>query len=500
MPLLTNRPMCLASVLLLLLSVLAAPLLAVAADDSHDTPGEATHAMQAADGGEHGSEHAASGIGAELSLLWVIPFAGILLSIALGPIVNHHWWERNYSKVSLAWALAFAIPFCVVFGMRGEFGAAAYEILHIYFVDYIPFIIVLSGLFIVSGGIVLRGTLVGGPRLNVCLIAVGAFLASIIGTTGASMLLIHPLLRANRHRKQRTHIVIIFIFLVSNIGGSLTPLGDPPLFLGFLHGVPFQWTLSLLPQMLVVVALVLAIFYVMDRAYASRETGPAPANDGVTQSFAMAGAHNLVFLAGILGAVLLSGLWRPGAVDILGVHVSISGITRDLIIVAMALLAFRSTKQELRDENRFDWEPIREVGILFAGIFMTIIPALAVLRAGENGALAVVARAADSEGAYMWLTGILSSFLDNAPTYLAFFNTALGQLGLSEPVVAEYLRHAPLPWFNAAAADPRVVAEIQLHHPEVAAMAPEELAGNLELFVSYLKALSMGAVFMGANT
>jgi len=489
---------CVAAVLLLL-SALSLPVIAGAADDPSTTT-EAVHGADTPHGAGLSDAHSQPSIGEDLSLLWLIPFAGILLSIALGPIISHHWWERNYPKTSLMWAMAFAGPFCVVFGANGELGTAVYEILHIYFVDYIPFIILLTGLFVASGGIVLRGAVVGTPLVNVGFLAVGALLASIIGTTGASMLLIHPILRANRHRERRMHIVIVFIFLVSNIGGSLTPLGDPPLFLGFLHGVPFQWTLSLAPEMLFAIVAVLAIFFFMDKVYVKRETTPAPVDDGAREPLRLVGAHNLLFLVGVMGAVLLSGMWHPGDVTILGVHVSISGIARDLIILTMALLAFKSTKQGLRDENEFSWEPIREVGILFAGIFMTIIPALAILKAGENGALAGVIRAADSEIAYMWLTGILSSFLDNAPTYLTFFNTALGQLHLSEAVVSEYLREAPLPWFHAAAPDPEVVARIQQNHPEVAAMAPEELGKNLRLFVTYLKSISIGAVFMGANT
>ncbi len=499
MPVSRSRFVCAIAILLALSSLLALPM--SAAEDEHATDA-ATHETDAGHGEDdgHGDGHSGPGIGEELSLLWVIPFAGILLSIALGPIINHHWWEHNYPKASALWALAFAVPFCIHFGMKGELGTAVYEILHIYFVDYIPFIILLSGLFIASGGIVLRGTVVGTPLVNVGFIAVGSFLASIIGTTGASMLLIHPILRANRHREKRMHIVIIFIFLVSNIGGSLTPLGDPPLFLGFLHGVPFQWTFSLLPEMLFVIALVLIIFFIMDTRYLKRETNAAPADTGERQPMGLAGGHNLLFLFGIMGGVLLSGIWKPGEVTILGVHVSISGIARDIIILVMAGLAYKTTKPELREANEFDWEPIREVGILFAGIFMTIIPALAILKAGEKGALASVVAAADSEAAYMWLTGILSSFLDNAPTYLTFFNTALGQLHLSEAVVSDYLRQAPLPWLHTATPDPAVVAELARTHPEVASLTAEQLSENLALFVTYLKSISIGAVFMGANS
>jgi Na+/H+ antiporter NhaD/arsenite permease-like protein len=500
----SRRPIRVAAAVLVLLAALAVSFSVAAAEDDHAAPVDVEHAAEGSHGEDHGDGHAAPSIGEQLSLLWVIPFVGILLSIALGPIINHHWWERNYPKASLLWALGFAVPFCVVFGMKGELSVAVNEILHIYVVDYIPFIILLTGLFVASGGIVLRGSMVGTPLLNVGIIGGGAMLASIIGTTGASMLLIHPLLRANKYRKHRMHIVIVFIFLVSNIGGSLTPLGDPPLFLGFLHGVPFQWTLSLAPAMFFTVAVVLVIFFVMDTVYMKKETAPPPTSDDERQPLGLAGAHNLLFLLGVMGAVLLSGIWRPEAFIIPGthVHVSPSGIARDVIILLMAVLAFKTTASGLRDENEFSWEPIREVGVLFAGIFMTIIPALAILKAGENGALAAVVRAADSEAAYMWLTGVLSTFLDNAPTYLTFFNTALGQL--PEPVVSKYLAESALPFFGTPPADPAIVAGIQEHFksqfPEIAALDTTELGHSLEEFSTYLKAISIGAVFMGANS
>ena len=448
-------------------------------------------------GSANAAPAAGSGIGADLSLWWAVPFAGMLLSIAIGPVVDHHWFEKHYPKVTLFWTLAFAVPFLIVFAMDGSIEKALYEISHIYLADYIPFIILLGGLFIASGGIVLRGTLVGTPAVNVGFIAVGSLLASLIGTTGASMLLIRPLLRANAHRKQRLHIVIIFIFLVSNIGGSLTPLGDPPLFLGFLHGVPFEWTLSLLPQMLFVIILVLLVFFFWDKRMAAHEEAHSPAE---TTSLSIAGGHNFLYLLGIMGAVLMSGLWRPGYVTLLGVDVSISSLLRDALIIGISVLAIVSTKKELRDENSFTWEPIREVGILFAGIFMTIIPALAILKAGDEGALAPIIRAASSETAYFWLTGVLSSFLDNAPTYLTFFNTALGKLGLTEPMVSEYLRNSPLPWFGASAADPALVQQIMENAKAGLDMSAEQLGERLTHFESFLKAISMGAVFMGANS
>jgi len=489
----------------------AGPVTLLAQDDhaatesAADAHAPAADAHAAAEG--HGDGH---NIGTELPLWSVIPFAGILLSIALFPLLAMHFWHHNYPKVAAFWAAVFAIPFLFIYK-----GQALYEILHIYIVDYIPFIILLAGLFTVSGGIVLRGTLVGTPVVNVLFILVGTIMSSMIGTTGSSMLLIRPLLRANAHRERKAHIVIFFIFLVSNMGGSLTPLGDPPLFLGFLHGVPFQWTLSLLPEMGFSAILLLILFYFLDTMMLKRE----PAEQELAEERAeavpisIAGAHNFLFLLGIIGGVLLSGLWKSGDVNIAGVHADISGLTRDGIIILMAVLAYLSTKQRLREENGFTWEPIREVAYLFAGIFMTIIPALAILKAGEEGALKALIVRADSEPAYFWFTGILSSFLDNAPTYLTYFNTALGKLHLHEDAVSAFLYHYPLPIMGISTPDPAFIAQLFKDHahqlPHYVAVAGgdlsnpaalQELTHNLELFESYLKAIAVGAVFMGANT
>ncbi|HCK10244.1 MAG: sodium:proton antiporter [Gemmatimonadetes bacterium] len=411
-------------------------------------------------------------LGEVLPLWSVIPFVGILLSIAIAPLINEHWWHHNFPKVSAAWAIIFAIPFLFAYG-----GAAVHEILHIYFLDYIPFIILLWGLFTAGGGIVIRGTLAGTPAVNTTLILIGTVLASWMGTTGASMVLIRPLLRANKNRKHKVHIVVFFIFLVSNIGGSLTPLGDPPLFLGFLHGVPFFWTMNLLPEMVAMSIALLAIFFVVDTMYMKKEVEGAAEPEGDKDPLKVEGLQNLIFLLGIMGAVLMSGIWQAGEVTVLGIHMTIQGILRDVTIVIMGLLSLKFTSQALREANEFNWFPIKEVGYLFAGIFMTIVPALAILKAGEQGALAFVVTAAKDEASYFWITGVLSSFLDNAPTYLTFFTSALGKLGLTESQIATALRMAEDQW-DTIGADP----------------------AKLALFVSYLKAISVGAVFMGANT
>jgi len=436
------------------------------ADDGHDHDADSGHQHGAEVAGhmdDHDGEHAhGDGHGDHVNLgkvlpLWsAIPFAGILLCIALGPLLFPHFWHKHFPKISAFWALAFAIPFLIKFG-----SAAMHEILHIYLVDYIPFIILLWALFTASGGILLRGTLAGSPKVNVVIILIGTLLASMIGTTGASMLLIRPIMRANAKRASRVHIIVFFIFLVSNIGGSLTPLGDPPLFLGFLHGVPFFWTMNLLPHMIVAVVALLLVFFVWDTILYNREKAGLP--EVKYEPLKVEGYHNFLFLLGVLGGVILSGLWKPGEINILGIHVGIQNIARDSILILMGLLSLWTTKKQIRKDNEFTWFPIQEVAYIFAGIFMTIIPALAILKAGEAGALAGLVAAVKEPVHYFWVTGGLSSFLDNAPTYLTFFNTALGRFYTGMP---------------EAQAVGRLIAEN----------------------VIYLKAISVGAVFMGANT
>jgi len=406
---------------------------------------------------EAGQVHATIG---ELLPLWsILPFAGILLSIALFPLMAPHFWHRHYPKVSLFWTLVFAAPFLLAYRM-----SAWHEVLHIYLVDYVPFIILLWGLFAVSGGLVLRGTMAGTPKVNTAFLLVGTLIASWTGTTGAAMLLIRPLLRANAARHHKTHVVIFFIFLVANIGGSLTPLGDPPLFLGFLHGVPFFWTLRLLPMMGVASVALLAAFYAVDRHYFRKEPEGVLAKEEESEApLRLDGWHNLFFLSGILGAVLLSGLWHAGPVDLLGVRLELQDLVRDAIIVAMALLSVWTTPQSLRADNGFTWEPMREVAILFAGIFATIIPALAILKAGESGHMAFLVASVREPWEYFWASGGLSSFLDNAPTYLTFFNMQIGR-------------------FYPGLPEPQAVAQLIHTHAR------------------FLEAVATGAVFMGANT
>lgn len=363
-----------------------------------------------------------------LSILWGVPFAGILLSIAIFPLFAAHFWEKHYGKVTLAWALLFLIPFLTTYGI----GITSNVLAHTFIEEYIPFILLLTALFTVSGNICISGNFVGSPKLNTALLTIGTILASIMGTSGAAMLLIRPLLRANQTRKSKAHIVIFFIFLVANVGGGLTPLGDPPLFLGFLKGVTFGWTISamFLPVLLTSIIL-LGLFYVVDSFYASRE--PETENSTEPFSISIQGKKNFLFLICIMGAVVLSGFWKPNVYfHFLGTNVALENIMRDSILFIVIIAAMKTTSVEIRKLNDFNWHPILEVGKLFMGIFVTIFPVIAMLRVGQTGHFGgLIALMHHSDGQpidlmYFWITGFLSAVLDNAPTYLVFFNLAGG--------------------------------------------------------------------------
>ena len=395
--------------------------------------------------------------GSRLNLMWAIPFAGILLSIALMPLIVPSFWHHHFGKVSAAWTLAFFLPFAYFFGVQ----AAGSSLVHAMLAEYIPFIILLTALYTVAGGIYIRGNLHGSPALNCGLLLVGVVLASFMGTTGASMLLIRPLIRANDNRKHKAHLVVFFIFLVSNVGGSLTPLGDPPLFLGFLKGVDFFWTARyIFPETLFMVVSLLIIFYIIDSYYFKKE-GVIPVDPTPdTRSIGFDGAANFWLLGAVASLVLMSGAWKsPVSFDVAGTVVGLLGILRDVGLVIITFISLRITAKSVHDSNQFSWAPMQEVAKLFIGIFLTIIPVIAMLKAGLNGPFsAIVAGITRPDGSpdpamYFWATGILSSFLDNAPTYLVFFNTAGG--------------------------DPKVL---------MTTLAPT------------LAAISAGAVFMGANS
>ena len=377
-----------------------------------------------------GLSHAASLDGSQLGVRWALPFVGILLSIALMPLLATRVWHHHYGKITAAWALAFLLPFAVSQGL----GSAGAALVHVLFGEYIPFILLLTALFTVAGGIYIRGNLHGAPALNALLLLIGAVLASFMGTTGASMLMLRPLIRANDNRVHKAHVIVFFIFIVSNAGGSLTPLGDPPLFLGFLQGVEFFWTVrTLLPETLFLVGSLLAIFFLIDNWFYQRE-GVLPVDPTPdTERIGFDGAVNFALLLAIMGLVLMSGVWKSSVVfDIAGTEVGLPGLVRDLGLLVIIALSLRLTPHSVHADNDFSWAPMVEVAKLFAGIFVTIIPVIAMLKAGLQGPFAgVVAAVTRPDGQpdplmYFWASGLLSSFLDNAPTYLVFFNTAGG--------------------------------------------------------------------------
>lgn len=383
--------------------------------------------------------------GSGLSMLWGIPFAGLLLSIALCPLLTPGFWHHHFGKLTVAWSFAFLLPCAFFFGPATAF----YGAVHAFVAEFFPFIILITSLFVVAGGICVRGNLHGTPALNTGLLAIGTVLASFMGTTGAAMLLIRPLIRANDNRKHAAHIVVFFIFLVANAGGALTPLGDPPLFLGFLKGVDFFWTARHLfaPTIFLCVTL-LIIFYVLDSHYYHKREEVSPPEKDPTPDSAIRfdGKINFALLAVVVVLVLMSGFWKPGiAFAFFGNTVELQHLLRDVSLVAVIGLSLWLTPQSARSGNEFSWGPIQEVGKLFAGIFITIIPVIAMLRAGESGAFSAVVRAVtDGNGQplnqmYFWATGLLSSFLDNAPTYLVFFNTAGGDPATLMTTMAETL-------------------------------------------------------------
>ena len=366
----------------------------------------------------------------QLSPMWGLPFAGMLLSIALLPLVTPKFWHAHFGKVAAGWALAFVVPFMAGQGV----GATVHVLAHTLLAEYLPFIILLTALFTTAGGIYIRGNLHGSPALNVGLMAAGALLASVMGTTGASMLMLRPLIRANDKRRHNVHVFVFFIFIVSNAGGALTPLGDPPLFLGFLQGVEFFWTLKhILAETLFLVGALLAIFFVLDQFHYRREGVKRPDPTLDSPRFGIEGAANFAPLAAVVGLVLMSGLWKPGLnVSLLGTEIALPSLLRDVLLLGVIGWSLAITPKALREKNSFSWAPMAEVAKLFIGIFITMVPVLAMLKAGEQGAFAAVARAVTGpEGqplpwAYFWLSGLLSGLLDNAPTYLVFFNLAGG--------------------------------------------------------------------------
>ncbi|MBI2716277.1 MAG: sodium:proton antiporter [Rhizobiales bacterium] len=359
---------------------------------------------------------------------WALPFLGILLSIAIGPLLFATVWHRHYGKIACGWAILTLLPLAAMFGAP----AAIAAFVHAALAEYLSFIVLLFALYVVAGGILVTGTLRGTPLTNAGILAFGAAIASLVGTTGAAMILIRPLIRANAGRARNAHVIVFFIILVANIGGALTPLGDPPLFVGFLRGVEFFWTAQQLwLQTAIVAVLVLAIFLALDSWIARSE--PPAGTDNAPAPIGICGLINIALIALIVAAILLSATWKPGiAFDLYGTMIELQNGLRDAALILIALASLWLTPDEHRTANGFTFEPIREVAILFAGIFVCIIPVMAMLQAGRDGSFAFLLQAVTAkdssphEAAYFWLTGILSAFLDNAPTYLVFFELAGG--------------------------------------------------------------------------
>ncbi|OCG22167.1 sodium:proton antiporter [Gilliamella sp. App2-1] len=370
--------------------------------------------------------------GHDLSLFWGIPFVGILLSIALMPLFLSRLWHHHYGKVIIFWTMLFLLFTWYSFDLPTTVNLTVHAII----AEYIPFILLLLALFTVSGGILIKSDVLSTPKQNVALLAIGTLLASIMGTTGAAMLMIRPLIRANRNRNCSMHTVIFFIFLVANIGGGLTPLGDPPLFIGFLKGVNFGWTVKhMLMPVLLSSLLLLAIYYIIDCHYFRVQYGLSPTltSASKTKNVKIYGKNNIFLLIAIIACVLMSGIWHSSAnFTILGTPIALPNLVRDSLFIIITLISMLITPKQVRAGNEFNWEPIIEVAKLFIGIFITIVPVLTMLRAGSHGALApIVSLVTNTQGEpinsmYFWLSGLLSGFLDNAPTYLVFFNLASG--------------------------------------------------------------------------
>ena len=448
----------------------------------------------------------------ELSIFWILPFVGILLCIAIIPLVNGHFWEKNLWWISLG---VFCVPMALIFTLF--MGEQLRELTFEKALEYISFIILLGSLFTISGGILIKGSLNGTPVVNSVFLFIGSIIASFVGTTGASMLLIRPLIRANSTRKNKAHIVIFFIFLVSNIGGLLTPLGDPPLFLGYLQGVPFTWTFRLLPQWAVASTIVLTIFYFFDVYMYKKEAGSTGISSGVNpaieqrgffsiesdinssleiidlnkladkgkinlkslatarkhlnnaketllelstvradsqgEKFGIDGKLNLILLAGVVICIFLQGVFVK---KFPGIWPHFGPQELGMLVITGISLLITPVKSEIRKLNGFTFGPIKEVAFLFAGIFAAMIPALHILQ-HKGAALGIV-----KPWQFFWASGSLSSFLDNAPTYLTFLSVAKG-----------------------------------LNMPNDLGFVLNDGTG---LSAAVLAAISCGSVFMGANT
>ena len=363
--------------------------------------------------------------GASLSSLWALPFLGMILSIAIFPLVLPDFWSKHFGKVSFIWAAIVVIGL----GLTQGVGVSLHSLIVVMFEQFLPFIFLLIALFTITGGIKLHGDLVGSPKLNTLILLIGAILSSWLGTTGAAVLLIRPLINANNWRTFKVHTMIFFIFIVGNIGGSLTPVGNPPLLMGFISKIPFFWPLTkLLAPTAVATIILLVIYYFMDIYFMKKETAkPEPSKE--KKSITIEGGWNFLLLIAVVGAVMVSSLNIGTAFTLYHVEMPLSELIEILGLIAIAFISMKITKKSTREANNFTWHPMLEVGKIFAGIFVCMAPLIAMLRAGANGPMSFIIDSLTSNGhpangMYYWLSGGLSAFLDSAPAYLVFFNTA----------------------------------------------------------------------------
>jgi len=362
--------------------------------------------------------------GALLSAMWALPFLGMILSIAILPLVLPKFWGKHYGTVSFTWGAITLIGLAIKLG----FPISLHALVVVLFEQYFPFIFLLLSLFTITGGINLKGDLVGNPRLNTFILLIGALLASWLGTTGAAILLIRPLISANSWRIHRVHTIIFFIFIVANIAGSLTPIGNPPLLMGFISKVPFFWPISrLITPTLVSCLILLVVYYLIDSYFYTKEIErPEPKTH---KALSLTGGWNFLLLIGVIGAVLISSQDLGTAFTFIQVPMPTGELIEILAMIAITLFSIKITRKETREANLFTWHPIIEVGKIFAAIFICMAPLIAMLRAGTDGPLKFIIDSLSTNGQpvnymYYWLSGTLSACLDSAPAYLVFFHTA----------------------------------------------------------------------------
>lgn len=352
----------------------------------------------------------------EIPLLSLLPFVLMLLSIAVFPLFWNHFWEKNKNKLYVAIVLSIPV---IIYLLANNF---SHQLIHTMLFDYVPFLILLGALFTITGGILLSGDIAAKPKVNTLFLGIGAVLASLMGTTGAAMLLIRPVIQTNKQRTFKVHTILFFIGIVANCGGLLTPLGDPPLFMMYLRGAPFTWFFHLAPEWFVTNLLLIIIYFFVDTYFYKKEPASAIARDlSNIKPLKIEGKRNFIFLVGVVLAV---AFLNEQYLSFININPYFKFI-REAVIVLMAFLSMQFTPKLLRTSNNFTWHPIEEVAYLFLGIFITMVPCLLYLETNAKQ-LGV-----ETVSQFYYYTGLLSSFLDNTPTAVTFHSLALG-LGITE--------------------------------------------------------------------